>query len=209
MAASDRGLPIPWVVSITDLTKVPARETLDRIEALEPLSAELRARTAILLRDPELEGGPLFDWGRQLRARTSRVGVELWVADRLDLTVALGADAVHLGRRSVGIADARALVGPERRISVACHSVEEVLAQACDGGADVTLLSPIFVSPGKGEPLGAGAIRQARQALSMAARAPELIALGGIDRARVAPCLEAGASGVAAIRAPAASLRGG
>jgi thiamine-phosphate pyrophosphorylase len=193
----------PRVVQITESSALPEAELFARLAAVGALSPAQRGRFAVQLRDPGLSSRALADLGLRLRAATRPLGVALVVNDRLDLALALGADGVHLGRRSVTVADARALLGPAAWISVACHDVDDVIRAATEG-ADAATLSPIFASPGKGTPLGLGALRAARSALG--ARALALHALGGVDRASAPSCFEAGADGVAAIRADLSAL---
>lgn len=152
-----------------------------------------------MLREPALSGRDLLALARALRARTRALGVGLWVNDRLDVAALVAADGAHLAGRSVGVDDARRLLGAGATISVACHAPDEVLA-ARTAGADAATLSPIFASPQKGAPLGLDALRSARLALGPAPGF-SLVALGGIDESVVLPCLAAGADGVAAIRA--------
>ncbi|MBM4376982.1 MAG: thiamine phosphate synthase [Deltaproteobacteria bacterium] len=154
------------------------------------------ARFAVVLRDPELTTRTLVDEGRVLRRLTRRVGAGLLVADRLDLALALDADGVHLGRASVPVCDARRLVG-QRLVTRSVHDDEE-LARAIAEGADAVLVSPVFESPGKASSLGVARLATMRATLPPAIA---LVALGGVSGARVAACLEAGADGVAAIRA--------
>jgi thiamine-phosphate pyrophosphorylase len=191
-------------VLITSMTDVPEVALIARIRAAAALPLEIRARIAVQLRDPDLTTRARFDLGARLLRETRAAGLSLLVNDRLDLALALAADGVHLGHRSVTVADARALLGPDALISVACHSVPEVLAAAAQG-ASAALLSPIFASPGKGPPLGLSALQEARRALDHSpqsdSQAVHLLALGGVDATNAAACLTAGADGVAAIRA--------
>lgn len=195
---------VPRWTQITASAVAPEPVVLERLSALAALPPEARARAAVQLRDPELSGRELHALGRRLRDATAALGASLVVNDRVDLALLLGADGVHLGRRSVGVADARALLGAGVFVSVACHSVDEVL-RAADAGADAAVLSPIFATPGKGPPLGLEALREARARLASASRSVAIIALGGVDAASAPACLAAGADGVAAIRA---DLRG-
>ena len=194
----------PRVVQITAASVLPEPALLARVASIATLPAEARRAFAVQLRDPELSVRSLLALGARLRASTRALGASLVVNDRLDLAIALDADGVHLGRRSVAVADARALLGSPTWISVACHSVDDVI-RAADDGADAALLSPIFASPGKGEPIGTAAIERAREALAKRGLALDLVALGGVDAARARACLSAGADAVAAIRA---DLRG-
>jgi thiamine-phosphate pyrophosphorylase len=187
---------LPRVLQITAASILPEEILLARITAAGALPAEARRRFAVQLRDPEIDTRSLLRLGRILRDATAAIGASLVVNDRLDLARALRADGVHLGHRSVDVADARDFLPGATWIAVACHSIEEV-RRAAGAGADAAVLSPIFATPGKGPPIGLDAIREAREA----APAIHLIALGGIDAANARACLDAGAGGVASIRA--------
>lgn len=194
----------PRVVQITAASVLPERALFTRIEAIASLPEAARRAYAVQLRDPELPPRALADLGARLREATRALGASLVVNDRVDLAIAIGADGVHLGRRSLRVADARALLGASAWISVSTHDGDDVV-RAADEGADAALLSPIFASPGKGAPLGVEAIAAAREAVERRALAIDLIALGGVDASNAASCFAAGASAVAAIRA---DLRG-
>ncbi|MFT3764062.1 MAG: thiamine phosphate synthase [Minicystis sp.] len=190
----------PRVLQITAASVLPERALFARVAALASLPEAARRAHAVQLRDPELPTRALLALGARLRAATRAVGAALVVNDRLDLALALGADGAHLGRRSVSVADARAILGPATWISVACHAVAEVV-RAAEEGADAAVLSPIFPSPGKGPPLGVTALREAREALAARGIEVQVLALGGVEEGNAAACFAAGADGVAAIRA--------
>lgn len=191
----------PLVVQITASGVVPASEVAARIERIAALPRASRERYIVQLRDPELDSRALWALAVDLRERTRAAGCRFVCNDRLDIALAAGADGVHLGRRSVSVADARRVLGPSALVSVSAHAVADALA-AARAGADMVLLSPIFASPGKGPPLGLGALAEARRALDgLSAPRPVLVSLGGVDASVVSSCLEAGAEGVAAIRA--------
>jgi len=190
----------PRVLQITAASALPEPVLLARIAALAALPAAARARFAVQLRDPELPPRALLALGARLREATRAIGAGLVVNDRVDLALALGADGVHLGRRSMAVADARALLPAGAWVSTSCHAVDEVV-RAAGEGADAVLLSPIFASPGKGPPLGLEALRAARAALEGQAGAPLLVALGGVDASNAGACFNAGAGAVAGIRA--------
>jgi thiamine-phosphate pyrophosphorylase len=176
------------VVQITSATVLPEPELFARVRAVASVPG-----FAVQLRDPELPARALLALGARLRA----AGARLLVNDRLDLALALRAEGVHLGRRSVSVADARALLGPHAWICVACHDRDDAL-RAAGEGADAVTLSPIFASPGKGRPLGLAALAALAAALPPRVR---ILALGGVDERNAAACIAAGAHGVALIRA--------
>lgn len=196
----------PRVILISATEVVPAPALLARVRAAAALPLPARRRLAVMLRDPALSGRALAALGAALREATAAIGAALLVNDRLDLALALGADGAHLGRLSVSLGDARALLGPAAFLSRACHAVDEVVEAAAEG-ADAAVLSPIFASPGKGPPLGLGALEAAREALDRGGfTATLLVALGGVDPGNAAACFAAGAGVVAAIRGELAPL---
>ena len=136
----------------------------------------------------------------RLREATRALGAALVVNDWLDVALAIGADGVHLGRRSVNVEEARAILPPGTWISVSCHALADVV-RAAEEGADAALLSPIFASPGKGRGLGVEALCEARAALDARGAVTLLVALGGVTAENAGACFAAGAGGVAAIRA--------
>ena len=192
----------PLVLQITALEVVSAPELTRRIEAVGLLSPSARDAYAVQLRDPLSSGRALHRMAQRLRDLTRHCGVALVVNDRVDVAIAVGADGVHLGRRSLDPAEIRQALGAGLWISRSVHDLAEIDAAAAEG-ADALLLSPIFASPGKGQPLGLRALTEARAELERLAPAgrPALLALGGVSRERAARCLDAGADGVAAIRA--------
>lgn len=197
----------PRVLQITAADVLPEAALFARVAALAALPEAARRGFAVQLRDPALPARALLDLGARLRAATRAVGAGLVVNDRLDLARTLGADGAHLGRRSVRVAEARALLGEGAWVSVACHAVDEVV-RAAEEGADAAVLSPIFPSPGKGAPLGVAAIAAAREALGARGVKVAIVALGGVDAGNAGACFAAGADGVAAIRADLTGVLG-
>jgi thiamine-phosphate pyrophosphorylase len=78
-------------------------------------------------------------------------GVRVLVNDRADIAIACRCAGVHLRGDSISPAEIRRIAPEGFVISVSCHSIEDVLRADAEG-ADLVLLSPIFASPGKGEP---------------------------------------------------------
>ena len=80
-------------------------------------------------------------------------------------------------------------------VVISCHAVSEA-KKAEVLGADMITISPIFVTPDKGEPLGLGALKELKGIITL-----PIIALGGIlTQEQIDACQEAGASGFASIR---------
>jgi len=139
------------------------------------------------------------------------VGAALVINGDPRLARDVGADGVHLGRGAGGVAEARALCGARAWVSVAAHSDEAVRAAAA-GGADAVLVSPVFSTrppswrlPSK-PARGVDALRAAH---AICAGRVAVYALGGVTAERAGCCLDAGADGIAVVRALLASAEPG
>lgn len=156
-------------------------------------------QVAVQLREKDLPGRALTELARELRAMTAAAGVALYINDRIDVALAVGADGVHLGGGSLDIADAARVAGG-LALAVSAHAPAEVATLRAAAGDRVTfaLLGPIHDTPSKrafGAPLGTAAITAA------ARTGLPVVAVGGVGPAEVREVLAAGASGVACIRA--------
>jgi thiamine-phosphate pyrophosphorylase len=184
---------LPDVVAITD-RGLPDDDLVDRAERM--LKAAPVGAVGVQLRDNDRPSLALFRLAQRLRAICAGRGAPFYVNDRVDVAIAVGADGVHLGGRSIEVKDARELLGQRAFVSVAAHRAGDVQAGETSG-ATAALVSPIFATPGKGSPAGLGLLAQARTA------APTLrvYALGGVDAGNAGACVKAGAHGVAVVRA--------
>ena len=120
------------------------------------------------------------------------LGVTFVVNDDVDAALELDADGVHLGQGDQGAERARAaglLLG--RSVTA--------LDQVAGLDADYLGAGPVWETPSKedAEP----ALGLEGLAAICAAAAVPVIAIGGVDAANAAACIQAGAAGVAAIRA--------
>jgi thiamine-phosphate pyrophosphorylase len=153
---------------------------------------------AVQLREKDLGGRDLLRLAEELRAVTRAAGALLLVNDRVDVALAAEADGVHLPGGGLPVPEARRLLGPGRLIGTSAHSAEAARA-AAEAGADFVVFGPVYATPSKlryGPPQGPGALGAAARA---AGRVP-VLAVGGIEPARVPECAREGAAGVAVIR---------
>ncbi len=124
---------------------------------------------------------------------TRPAGARLLLHGEAALAKLAGVDGVHLPA-GADAAAARALLGPEKLIGVSIHTVTE--AEAIDGDfVDYALAGPAFETPSKpgyGPEIG----RKGLAEIARAARVP-VLAIGGINAARIAELIAAGAAGVA------------
>src|SRR5436309_5268901 len=146
---------------------------------------------AVQLRDKELPGRPLLALAERLRAATARTGALLFVNDRVDVALAVGADGVQLGTGSMPADVARRLLPAGTLIGVSTHAPGEAPA-----GADFTLFGPVWATPSKTGAQGEDRLREAVRAAAI-----PVLAIGGVTAERIAAARAAGAAGVAVIRA--------
>jgi thiamine-phosphate pyrophosphorylase len=173
----------------------------------------------IQLREKDLSGRELESLAREvisvIRGNCNplsgmrRAPTSLLINSRTDVALAVCAAGVHLPANDLFPQDVRAAwrsgveadksqLAPEPKISVSCHSPEEV-AKASVNGASFAVFAPVFEKKGAKnaygtKPAGLEALRTA-----CSANLP-VLALGGITLENASSCLRAGASGIAAIR---------
>jgi len=155
----------------------------------------------VQIREKDLEARVLWELVREAKRRVAG-RARILVNDRLDVAIAAGAAGVHLGERSVRVADAKLFVeahhaAGEFLVGVSTHSVEGVLA-AQRGAADYAIFGPVFETPSKlgyGLPQGVEKLREVCRSVKM-----PVVAIGGITAENAKGCVEAGAAGTAAIR---------
>jgi len=178
---------------ITDRHQTAGRPLLSVLE--RALSAGVKA---VQLREKDLGTRPLLELAAELLSLTRKHGGLLFINDRVDLVMALGADGVHLRSDSMPVQAARRVLGPNRLIGMSAHSVGEVLKAEADG-ADFAVLGPIYDTPSKrryGDPIGLRPLEEVSQQSHI-----PIFAIGGISLPCVQEVRRAGAYGVALISA--------
>lgn len=143
-------------------------------------SKELIYHTACLIRDIAFDHGVTFIMN-----------------DHLDIAHDIYADGVHLGQGDADPADARDRLGPAAIVGVTAFTEDHLRAIDPDI-VDYVGMGPFYeTQTDKGKPvLGA-----ARFAELVALSPVPVVGIGGIEPATVGPVMQAGARGVAAIRA--------
>ena len=124
----------------------------------------------------------------------SRPSPRVLVNRRIDVALAARADGVDLGFDALEASEARTLLGGAALIGASLHSLEEIEATA-GSGLDYAHLAPIW------DPISKPASRPALglELLSLASAVGlPLLAQGGVDPARCAAAVAAGAAGIAA-----------
>ena len=178
---------------VTDRTQTRGRDLTAVVG--DCLAAGLRA---VQVREKDLGAAELAFVCRRLRALTLDREALLIVNDRVDVALAVGADAVQRTSTSLPIEDIRAIADKRLRIGVSVHSLEEAV-EAELKGADWVVFGPVYDTPSKrayGPPQGVARLER----VAATVRLP-VIAIGGINPERVREVQQGGARGVAVISA--------
>jgi thiamine-phosphate pyrophosphorylase len=200
----------PILCYVTDRRILSTVEPAGRLEVLLcKIGAAASAGVDwIQIREKDLFGRDSAWLTRQAlkRAAESAVGganpARILVNDRLDVALAERAGGVHLPEKGFAVPEAKRLAnsrgqGKDFLVGVSCHGLEAARRAATEG-ADYIFFGPLFATPSKtayGAPQGLERLAEVCRMVSV-----PVLAIGGITRENVAPCLSAGASGVAAIR---------
>lgn len=182
---------VPRLHFVTDDDVVARPDFVDTaVAVLERCAPDV----AVHLRAHRTPARRVYDVAERLVARAPS-GTTVIVNDRIDIALAFGTRGVQLGRRSIPVSDARALLGAGTWIGYSAHAPQEA-ADAVAGGADFVLMGTIYESAShEGRaPAGVDAVRECR-----ARAAAPVIAIGGVTPDRVAELADAGASGVAVL----------
>jgi thiamine-phosphate pyrophosphorylase len=203
----------PLLCYVTDRHSLPVANSADSILALTRKIAEVAAAGVdwVQIREKDLTAHELawltrksLEIAAMSSAKSSRA-TRVLVNDRLDVAIAERAGGIHLGEKSLPVAEAKRLVQSalhERAVEaflggVSCHSLEAAEAAERDG-ADYIFFGPVFTTPSKqgfGPSQGTERLQQVCGAVSI-----PVLAIGGITLDNAVSCLHAGAAGLAAIR---------
>ncbi len=182
---------LPPVYVVTDGHQCDEHQV---VRALE--EASLERGFLLQLREKTLSTRALLTLARSILSQARRYKIPVFINDRVDVALAIGADGVHLRSTSLSIAVARSLVGKNCLIGFSAHSVDDVM-KGEQAGADFAVLGPVYDTSSKrayGEPLGLSRF----EAACRHCRLP-IYAIGGMAVSSVSDVLQVGGHGVAGI----------
>lgn len=124
-------------------------------------------------------------------------GVRIIINDRVDITLGLNADGVHLGQEDLPPEAARRLLGPEAIIGFSTHNLDQARL-AAKMPVDYIAIGPIFATSTKAtsdSAIGLEELRLVRQAVGTI----PLAAIGGITLENSQDVVSAGADAIAVV----------
>jgi thiamine-phosphate diphosphorylase len=180
----------PLLHLVTD-PRLPRAQLLAVIRAAAENGADW-----IQVRDHRASARELFDLAQAVVTICRPRGVRVAVNDRIDVALAVGADGVQLGGRSLPVGVARELAG-DLSIGVSVHSVESAVRAEAEV-ADWITFGHVFPTSSHPDttPRGVATLAQTVQAVHI-----PVIAIGGIGTRQVGPVIQAGAAGIAVMSA--------
>ena len=146
---------------------------------------------ALQLREKEATDRIVLDTGAVLRRLADSYGARLFINDRPDLALLVGADGCHVGQDDLPVEAARKVMGRGAMVGLSTHTVEQARAAT---GADYVAVGPMYPTETKGyaEGVGPAFARAARPHVKTL-----MVAIGGITPERVAEIVQAGADCIA------------
>ena len=171
----------------------------DGIDLVQRVSAVLRAGApAVQLRAKGESGRAEYELAVKLREETRSHGALFFVNDRVDVALACGADGAHLGDDDLPLAAARRIVPPAFLLGRSAGDAATARTAQREG-ADYLGVGAVFHTGSKadaGSPIGPQGLRQVVEAVTI-----PVVGIGGIGVENAPAVQDAGAAGVAVIRA--------
>lgn len=152
--------------------------------------------TMVQLREKSTSTETVIELGRALKERLAPYKVPLIVNDSVEITLAVGAEGVHLGQDHLPTPETRARLGPSKIIGASAGTAAEA-ARLDLPLIDYVGVGPIAstaTKPDAGPPIGVTGFADLRAQLPL-----PVVAIGGIGAENVAALVSAGADGVAVV----------
>ena len=184
---------LPPVYPITDQERSGLSHT-EQVQLLARGGAQL-----IQLRDKHSSPREFYREAARALALARELQVRIVINDRVDITLALKADGVHLGQDDMPPAAARRILGERTVIGFSTHDLQQA-ADSLELPVDYLAFGPIFPTSSKTDSEPVVGLDLLTRVRGLIGEKP-LVAIGGITLTNVAEVLRAGADSVAMISA--------
>ena len=153
--------------------------------------------TFLQIREKDLDEHSFEAEAAKLKALCARYRVPYVVNDSVEIALAIDADGVHVGQSDIKGRDIRGMIGPDKILGISAGTVEEARA-AEKAGADYIGVGAVFQTGTKknARNLSVEKLKEIRSAVSI-----PVVAIGGINAARLMELSGSGVDGVAVVSA--------
>jgi thiamine-phosphate pyrophosphorylase len=163
---------------------------------LEVVKAAISGGADIVqLREKDLSTKEIVEMGRELKKVTDYYNIPLIINDRVDISLAIDADGVHLGQDDLPVEEARRLIGKDKILGISTHSLEQA-REAENKGADYIGVGPVFPTQTKPNytPIGLELVEKVSNEIKI-----PFVAIGGIKLNNLKKVINAGAKRIAVV----------
>lgn len=187
-----RTLNESWLYGIVDLGYVGPGEVPAMTRALVEGGVDL-----LQLRAKKFTAAEVESLARLMHPITRDGGVPLVINDHPEVAAVVGSEGVHVGQDDLGVAETRALVGPDCFVGKSTHSVAQAQAAMAEG-ADYIGFGPLYATGTKPDyvPIGLEEIAEVHGFATC-----PVFCIGGVNPDRLPEILSAGAKRVVIVSA--------
>lgn len=192
LAASLQSLRAARLYGIVDLGYVAESDVVPMTRALLEGGVDI-----LQLRAKKLTAAEVEALAQAMLPVTRDAGVPLVINDHPEVAAAVGSDGVHVGQDDDSVAKARAIVGPDIFVGKSTHSLDQAVAAQAEK-ADYIGFGPLYATGTKPDyvPVGLQDIKRVHELVSL-----PVFCIGGVNAARAAEILAAGARRVVVVSA--------
>ncbi len=177
---------------IVDLGYVQPQEVVSMTRALCEGGVDL-----LQLRAKNLASASIESLSREMLQVTRDHGIPLIINDHPEIAASIGSEGVHVGQDDDSVAKARQIVGPGVIVGKSTHSLAQAQAAQAEG-ADYIGFGPLYATGTKPDymPVGLQDIAEVHRQVQV-----PIFCIGGVNHARIAEVIQAGARRVVVVSA--------
>ena len=151
----------------------------------------------IQIREKNLASDEFYEAAKECVEIAKAANVRIIINDRVDISIAVEADGVHLGQNDLPPFEARKLLGEKKIIGFSTHNREQVI-EAMKMPVDYIAIGPVFATSTKENPDEIVGIEGVLETREIIGEIP-LVAIGGISAGNLKEVFKAGADSAAMV----------
>ena len=186
----------PLDLSLYLVTDRPLCQGRDLLQVIQ--QAVWGGASAVQLREKHCSTREYINLGRKVKKLLEPYHIPLFINDRVDVALAIGAEGVHLGQNDMQVKDARRLLGQNIYLGLTVDNQDQVIeAEALD--VDYLGVGPIYPTSTKTDNCPPWGLEGLQKVRSLSRHT--LVAIGSINEKNAFQAIKAGADGVAVVSA--------